>query len=252
MSLIACPECRKKISDTTDSCPNCGYKLTPAKVAEIKKKKQQVQKGYGIGCLSVIVIFVILYLIGSFSSDENDTPIVQLPLKVGMIKVGMTWDECVPMLRGEKRVTLARQGPDRFTDTYKIGDAGYSLTFERPASPEFGPYRLVRIEPAKIAAEAEKIEPTRELKPGMPLNEALPIMRRAGGYFLLETRDRIAAVLQSDSGIYRVTFERPKGVSHPGVIADATPELLRMSGRIPLDALPEFGEYRITAVKKTD
>lgn len=69
MAIITCPECKKKISETADSCPNCGYKLTPEKVTVIKKKEQQV----GIGCLSVIVIFVILYMIGSFSSDNTKT-----------------------------------------------------------------------------------------------------------------------------------------------------------------------------------
>jgi hypothetical protein len=71
MALITCPECKKKISDTTDSCPNCGYKLTPAKVAEIKKKMEQQA---GIGCLAVaviVIIFVVLYMSGFFSSDSK-------------------------------------------------------------------------------------------------------------------------------------------------------------------------------------
>lgn len=71
MAMITCPECKKKISENTDSCPNCGYQLTPERIAEIKKKEQQVQKGCGIGCLSVIVIFVVLYMISSFSSDST-------------------------------------------------------------------------------------------------------------------------------------------------------------------------------------
>jgi hypothetical protein len=71
MAMITCPECKKKVSETADSCPSCGYQLTPEKIAEIKKKEQKVQKGCGIGCLSVIVIFVILYMIGSFSTDTT-------------------------------------------------------------------------------------------------------------------------------------------------------------------------------------
>jgi len=27
MALIYCPECRKEISDTSDSCPHCGFKI---------------------------------------------------------------------------------------------------------------------------------------------------------------------------------------------------------------------------------
>ena len=71
MAMITCPECKKKISENADSCPNCGYQLTPEKIDEIKKKEKQLHKGCGIGCLSVIVIFVILYMIGSFSSDST-------------------------------------------------------------------------------------------------------------------------------------------------------------------------------------
>jgi len=73
MAMITCPECRKKISETADNCPNCGYQLTPEEIAEIKKKEQKLQKGCGIGCLSVVVIFVILYIIGSFLPDNATT-----------------------------------------------------------------------------------------------------------------------------------------------------------------------------------
>jgi RNA polymerase subunit RPABC4/transcription elongation factor Spt4 len=71
MGMIPCPECKKEISETADTCPNCGYQLTPEKIADIKKEEQQIQKGCGIGCLSVIVIFVILYMIDSFSSEPK-------------------------------------------------------------------------------------------------------------------------------------------------------------------------------------
>jgi len=70
MALITCPECKKKISETAVSCPNCGYQLTQEKVAEIKKKEDQVR---GLGCLAVIVILVIFYMMGFFSSDNTKT-----------------------------------------------------------------------------------------------------------------------------------------------------------------------------------
>ena len=71
MAMITCPDCKRQISENADSCPKCGYQLTTEKIAEIKKKQQRVKKGCGIGCLSVIVIFVILGIIGSFSSDST-------------------------------------------------------------------------------------------------------------------------------------------------------------------------------------
>ena len=66
MARIPCPECRKQISETADSCPKCGYKLTPEKVDEIKKKTQTMQ----IGCaIALIVVFIpILFSISDCST----------------------------------------------------------------------------------------------------------------------------------------------------------------------------------------
>ena len=57
MARIRCPECRKKISETADSCPKCGYKLTPEEAEEIKKKEAM-----SCGCMfiAVLVLAVIL------------------------------------------------------------------------------------------------------------------------------------------------------------------------------------------------
>ena len=51
MALITCPECKKKISDTADSCPSCGYKLTSEKIADIKKEEQQ-EKDIGMALIT--------------------------------------------------------------------------------------------------------------------------------------------------------------------------------------------------------
>jgi hypothetical protein len=85
----------------------------------------------------------------------------------------------------------------------------------------------------------------------MAMGDALPIMQKVGGHFAVETKDRFVAVLQASDGTYRVTFDRPAKVSRPDVIADATPSVITMMGSIPLDALPEFTDYRITAVAKS-
>ena len=39
MARIPCPECKKQISDTAESCPKCGHKLTSEEVAKIKKEQ---------------------------------------------------------------------------------------------------------------------------------------------------------------------------------------------------------------------
>jgi len=74
MSLIQCPECKKKISDTTDSCPNCGYKLTPEKIAEIKKKAKMTLKVCGIGCLSIIIVIFFLIIAVNINDTKKDVP----------------------------------------------------------------------------------------------------------------------------------------------------------------------------------
>jgi hypothetical protein len=92
MAMITCPECKKKISETADSCPNCGYKLTPEKIAEVKKKEQQVHwcitadkngqrfgfkplssKAITIICLSTLFIFIFIcfIMINFFPSDSS-------------------------------------------------------------------------------------------------------------------------------------------------------------------------------------
>jgi len=42
MALITCPECTKRISNTAQACPNCGYDLKAA-----KKKLEQSKAAKG-------------------------------------------------------------------------------------------------------------------------------------------------------------------------------------------------------------
>ena len=61
MALIPCPECKKRISETAESCPKCGYELAPEKVEEVKEKEKKLQTGIAIGCLiPILLCFVIL------------------------------------------------------------------------------------------------------------------------------------------------------------------------------------------------
>ncbi len=39
MALITCPECSKRISETAERCPNCGFALTP-QIVPAQKNKQ--------------------------------------------------------------------------------------------------------------------------------------------------------------------------------------------------------------------
>ena len=88
MALITCPECKKKVSETVNSCPNCGYQFKAEETAEIKKKEQQQQKYLGIGCLFAIFILIIIWQV-YFSSDNSKTP----PSKTHQINSPIKWYE---------------------------------------------------------------------------------------------------------------------------------------------------------------
>ncbi len=71
MALIGCPECKKKISDSVTSCPNCGYQITPEKLAEIKKKEKATQNKFASGCLVIILIIAVFYIIGLVTGSSG-------------------------------------------------------------------------------------------------------------------------------------------------------------------------------------
>jgi len=75
MAMITCPECKKKISENASNCPKCGYPLTPECVANIKKKEFTLQKGCRLGCLSIIGILVVFFLvIALLENTDTATP----------------------------------------------------------------------------------------------------------------------------------------------------------------------------------
>jgi flagellar basal body-associated protein FliL len=109
MALISCPECNKEISEFAPSCPNCGFPLTPEKVALIKnepvkhgfhepydiyedydpkieedyqktvnkpKPKGEQKKGRQVRLYFVITIALIVWLLIIFFSTSKDVPTV--------------------------------------------------------------------------------------------------------------------------------------------------------------------------------
>ena len=50
MALIQCPECRKNVSETAETCPNCGFAIKnhvlKQKIADQRKKEQEARKVY--------------------------------------------------------------------------------------------------------------------------------------------------------------------------------------------------------------
>ena len=74
MSLFPCPECKKKISDTATSCPNCGHPFpeitnTPSVISE---EPISGNNALGVGCVIVAVI-IIFMCCGGGRSWANST-----------------------------------------------------------------------------------------------------------------------------------------------------------------------------------
>ena len=83
MAMIKCPECEKEISETAESCPNCGYKLqkqsqwngettsvgTYSAMEEPEKKKKKSK-----GLIWVIVVIVALIVISNSGDKEKEEP----------------------------------------------------------------------------------------------------------------------------------------------------------------------------------
>lgn len=68
MAIINCPECGKEISDTTEVCIHCGYRLKkeqPAPVQRKSKKKMIITLAVLGGILTFLFIFglPLMYLI---------------------------------------------------------------------------------------------------------------------------------------------------------------------------------------------
>jgi hypothetical protein len=65
--------------------------------------------------------------------------------RCGGVGVGDVWDEALPKLNRGTRTDLIRETPDRFTDVRDFDGTTCRYTFERPTSPDLGPYRVIRV-----------------------------------------------------------------------------------------------------------
>lgn len=60
--IVNCPECKKGISEKAEICPNCGYRLSQAEIETLIIAKKQANKVGSIGCLSIIIIALLVFL----------------------------------------------------------------------------------------------------------------------------------------------------------------------------------------------
>lgn len=86
MALITCPECIKKISDTIDQCPHCGYKITPEMIINIKKGAESSKKIWSIMAIAVVAFFIGIYLFGNTNTQKSQNS------REDLIAQGFDWD----------------------------------------------------------------------------------------------------------------------------------------------------------------
>ena len=77
MTLIACKECDKQISDSAPACPHCGYKAPTVAAATVAPTQDS---GMGFGTLIMLVLGFFIMLIvamagmGSARNNHNEPP----------------------------------------------------------------------------------------------------------------------------------------------------------------------------------
>ena len=67
MSLIKCPECNGKVSDTAKTCPHCGFDLIKEKEIDIydKETTKKARKGYWECYIFSFIIPIFGIIVGS-------------------------------------------------------------------------------------------------------------------------------------------------------------------------------------------
>lgn len=71
MALIPCPECKKKISESAENCPQCGFPLTSERVMDIKRKQAKSIKAANRGCGIILLGIAAIGIFGVFQSNRT-------------------------------------------------------------------------------------------------------------------------------------------------------------------------------------
>jgi hypothetical protein len=139
MALIQCPECSKNISETADSCPKCGWRLTPEKVLAIKQK----QKDQRLGCLVIAAIFIVLIIIVQLST-KNEPSNKEPPKPPNAVVANSPWDGSVSQVKDWLKEHLRDPDSLEFADWSPVVKTanGYRVRVKYRAKNGFGGYEV--------------------------------------------------------------------------------------------------------------
>ena len=119
--LIPCPECKKRFSASANSCPWCGYVLTPKIVtkirAEQKAKVEKTERGCGIGCLVIVLLFLFFAIFSSQSGPDCWKCAYKRAYCITLVDLGVAKGPCdslaVPDECWEKHLRRTQAGWDQ-------------------------------------------------------------------------------------------------------------------------------------------
>lgn len=89
---------------------------------------------------------------------SREVPSVTTP--AGRLAVGDMWEHAQPKVESGEQVVIVREGDNnRFVETRKFKGQTFELTFERPAVPAGGSYRLVKLSAFEPEPVSPRIDP---------------------------------------------------------------------------------------------
>ena len=103
-----------------------------------------------VSVMLLIVFLVISLGTPSAPTSSSTSPVASDEVDVdsfmtanGEVRVGMTWDEALPLLGSYDSREVVN--PDGFFALYTIRGRVYAVGFLRPSTPDVGPYTITRI-----------------------------------------------------------------------------------------------------------
>lgn len=70
--MISCPDCKKMVSESAETCPKCGFRFSPETIKKAKEKQKKAQKNCLIIFILIIASIFSSYLIKNFLLESSN------------------------------------------------------------------------------------------------------------------------------------------------------------------------------------